>query len=87
MRGSVVENGIGKTVQLFTEGVWTYHGDRPAGGGAGNGSLTPVNYFSEGEFIYCTYVFKGKPDWYLDVIANPQVEIWLRAAGTQAKLR
>lgn len=38
---------------------------------------TPVNYtISDGE-IYCTAGFGAISDWYRNIIANPQVEVWL----------
>jgi hypothetical protein len=40
-------------------------------------SFIPMSYFSQREFIYCTPTLDRNPDWYLSMIANPQVEIWL----------
>jgi deazaflavin-dependent oxidoreductase (nitroreductase family) len=38
---------------------------------------TPVNYtIADGE-IYCTAGFGGISDWYRNLVANPQVEVWL----------
>jgi deazaflavin-dependent oxidoreductase (nitroreductase family) len=38
---------------------------------------TPANYnFVDGE-IYCTAGYGARADWYRNLIANPQVEIWL----------
>jgi deazaflavin-dependent oxidoreductase (nitroreductase family) len=38
---------------------------------------TPVNYtIAEGE-IYCTAGFGSKSDWYRNIMANPDVEVWL----------
>jgi len=38
---------------------------------------TPVNYtIADGE-IYCTAGFGSKSDWYRNIIANPEVEVWL----------
>ena len=47
--------------------------------------LTPVNYATVDGDIYCTAAFGRVADWYLNIIANPQVEVWLpdgRWAGT-----
>ncbi len=49
---------------------------QPAGS-SGSALLTPLHYFSQGEWIYCTTFIEKKTDWALNVIANPQVEIWL----------
>jgi deazaflavin-dependent oxidoreductase (nitroreductase family) len=38
---------------------------------------TPLNYtIADGE-IYCTAGFGSKSDWYRNIMANPEVEIWL----------
>ncbi len=38
---------------------------------------TPVNYtIADGE-IYCTAGFGSKSDWYRNIMANPEVEVWL----------
>jgi deazaflavin-dependent oxidoreductase (nitroreductase family) len=47
--------------------------------------LTPVNYATVDGDIYCTAAFGRAADWYLNIIADPQVEVWLpdgRWAGT-----
>jgi len=38
---------------------------------------TPVNYTIAGGEIYCTAGFGSKSDWYRNIIANPDVEVWL----------
>jgi hypothetical protein len=43
-----------------------------------NGSrFMPVTYFTQDDSIYCTMLFNQDTNWYLNVVANPQVEIWL----------
>jgi deazaflavin-dependent oxidoreductase (nitroreductase family) len=38
---------------------------------------TPVNYtIADGE-IYCTAGFGSSSDWYRNIMANPEVEVWL----------
>jgi deazaflavin-dependent oxidoreductase (nitroreductase family) len=38
---------------------------------------TPVNYtIADGE-VYCTAGFGSKSDWYRNIVANPEVEVWL----------
>lgn len=39
--------------------------------------LTPVNYAGADGDIYCTSGFGKAADWYLNIKANPQVEVWL----------
>ena len=45
----------------------------------------PVNYFEEGDFVYCTAGFGPRTHWYGNLQADPKVELWLpnsRWAGT-----
>jgi deazaflavin-dependent oxidoreductase (nitroreductase family) len=39
--------------------------------------LTPVNYAEVDGDIYCTAGFGLKTDWYRNLLANPEVEVWL----------
>lgn len=38
---------------------------------------TPVNYAEVGGDIYCTAGFGGVSDWYRNLVAHPNVEVWL----------
>jgi deazaflavin-dependent oxidoreductase (nitroreductase family) len=38
---------------------------------------TPVNYTVVNGDIYCTAGFGKSSDWYLNIMANPEVEVWL----------
>ncbi len=38
---------------------------------------TPVNYTEVDGEIYCTAGFGSVSDWYRNILANPQVEVWL----------
>jgi deazaflavin-dependent oxidoreductase (nitroreductase family) len=38
---------------------------------------TPINYAVVDDEVYCTAAFGGGSDWYRNIIANPQVEVWL----------
>jgi len=38
---------------------------------------TPVNYAIVGDAIYCTAGFGGESDWYRNIMAHPEIEIWL----------
>ena len=37
----------------------------------------PMIYYAQGEALYCTAFWSTRPDWQLNVTANPQVEVWL----------
>ncbi len=38
---------------------------------------TPVNYATVDDEVYCVAGFGSVSDWYRNIIANPQVEVWL----------
>ncbi len=38
---------------------------------------TPANYAIIGDDIYCTAAFGTQADWYLNIVKNPTVEVWL----------
>jgi deazaflavin-dependent oxidoreductase (nitroreductase family) len=38
---------------------------------------TPVNYFRLEDSIYCTAGFGHQTDWYRNILAYPEVEVWL----------
>lgn len=38
---------------------------------------TPVNYAMVNGDVYCTAGFGAHSDWYRNLLANPQVELWL----------
>lgn len=44
---------------------------------SGKEYLTPVNYAPVDSEIYCTAGFGSISDWYRNMLANPQVELWL----------
>jgi hypothetical protein len=69
--------GLGKLVNFYAPAfghtMIVSHHDRETG------SLlqTSVNYVEDGENIYCTSFFDKDVNWFLNILANPQVEIWL----------
>ncbi len=38
---------------------------------------TPVNFALMGGELYCTAGYGRKADWYRNIAANPEVEVWL----------
>jgi len=44
---------------------------------SGKDLYTPVNYIEENGTIYCTSFIDRYNDWMIDLVSNPQVEIWL----------
>jgi deazaflavin-dependent oxidoreductase (nitroreductase family) len=69
--------GLGRMLNLWPEGtgrimVLTHTGRR-----SGQRRQNPVNYAILNGDIYCTAGFGAKSDWYRNVRANPEVEVWL----------
>lgn len=46
---------------------------------------TPVNYTQIGDDIYCVAGFGHIADWYRNMLATPEIEIWLPTGWWQAK--
>jgi len=46
---------------------------------------TPVNYAQVDGEIYCTAGFGSVSDWYRNMLANPQIELWLPNGRWMAK--
>ncbi len=44
---------------------------------SGKHRQTPVNYAVVNGEIYCVAGFGANADWYQNIVANPQVEVWL----------
>lgn len=71
--------GLGKWVNLWPEVggrimVLTHTGRK-----TGLRRRTPVNYAEVDGELYCTAGFGEISDWYRNIRANPQVEVWLPA--------
>jgi len=69
--------GLGSWVNLWPEGggcimVLTHTGRK-----TGLRRRTPVNYAEIDGELYCTAGFGQISDWYRNIRANPQVEVWL----------
>lgn len=69
--------GLGPTINAWPEVggqimVLNHYGRR-----TGKRLQTPLNFAEVNGEIYCTAGFGQDADWYKNIIANPQVEIWL----------
>ena len=69
--------GMGKLINCWPSVIGRIMVIGHSGRDTGSAYQTPVNYYPEGDFLYCTSAYGGASDWYLNVIANPQVEVWL----------
>jgi deazaflavin-dependent oxidoreductase (nitroreductase family) len=71
------KRGWGKAFNIWPAGIGRIMVIKHRGRRSGKEYLTPVNYaIVEGE-IYCTAGFGSLSDWYRNMLANPQVELWL----------
>jgi deazaflavin-dependent oxidoreductase (nitroreductase family) len=52
---------------------------------SGREYLTPVNYAPVNGELYCTAGFGAISDWYKNIMANPQVELWLPEGKRNAR--
>lgn len=69
--------GLGNWVNYWPEGTGRIMVLTHIGRKTGARRQTPVNYaLIEGD-IYCTAAFGATSDWYLNLRANPNVEVWL----------
>ena len=69
--------GLGRWVNAWPEVGGRFMVITHTGRKTGIKRQTPLNYtMADGE-IYCTAGFGSKSDWYRNIVANPEVEIWL----------
>jgi len=52
---------------------------------SGKEYLTPVNYALVDGEIYCTAGFGSMSDWYRNMLANPNIELWLPEGKRKAR--
>jgi deazaflavin-dependent oxidoreductase (nitroreductase family) len=70
--------GLGPWVNFWPEAVGRIMVITHTGRKSGLKRQTPVNYAIIDGDIYCTAGFGGDSDWYLNIMADPEVEVWLR---------
>lgn len=69
--------GLGDWLNMFPTTLGRYMVITHTGRKSGNRLRTPVNYTIYNGEVYCTAGFGAKSDWYKNIKANPQVELWL----------
>jgi deazaflavin-dependent oxidoreductase (nitroreductase family) len=69
--------GMGKLINCWPSVIGRIMVISHSGRSSGKDYLTPVNYCERDGDIYCTSAYGGGSDWFLNVVANPQIEIWL----------
>ncbi len=69
--------GLGRFINFWPEGVGRIMVIQHIGRKTGQVRQTPVNYAVVDGDIYCTAGFGAVSHWYRNLLAQPQVEIWL----------
>jgi deazaflavin-dependent oxidoreductase (nitroreductase family) len=69
--------GMGRWLSMFPSTTGTYLVLTHYGRKSGRKYRTPVNFASFNGDVYITAGFGSISDWYQNIIANPQVEVWL----------
>jgi deazaflavin-dependent oxidoreductase (nitroreductase family) len=77
--------GLGRMINFWPAVIGRIMVIRHVGRKSGKERLTPVNYVAvEGE-IYCLAGFGPGSDWYRNIMAAPQVELWLPSGRIRAR--
>lgn len=69
--------GMGRWMSMFPSTTGTYLVLTHFGRKSGKKYRTPVNFSHHEGDIYITAGFGSVSDWYQNIMANPQVEVWL----------
>lgn len=69
--------GMGKLLCAWPEVMGTYMVITHRGRKSGKEYKTPVNYAEHAGDLYCITGFGAGSDWYRNIVANPQIEVWL----------
>ncbi len=76
--------GLGKWVNAWPAGIGRIMVITHTGRKSGRRYRTPVNYALLDEQVYCITGFGAKSDWYRNLMAQPETEIWLPDGWWQA---
>ena len=77
--------GWGKMINMWPAGFGRIMIIKHRGRKRGREYLTPVNYAIVDGEIYCTAGFGSIADWYRNMLANPNIELWLPEGKRQAR--
>ncbi len=69
--------GLGRWINIWPEVIGRIMVITHTGRKTGQHRRTPVNYAMVNDDIYAVAGFGRTSDWYRNMIANPQVEVWL----------
>ena len=77
--------GMGRMVNFWPAVVGRIMVIKHRGRKSGKEYLTPVNYVPVNGKIYCTAGFGSGSDWYRNIQADPNVELWLPNGKRKAR--
>jgi len=77
--------GWGKMINMWPAGFGRIMVIKHRGRKSGNEYLTPVNYAIVDGEIYSTAGFGQSCDWYRNMLANPNIELWLPEGKRKAQ--
>src|SRR5512140_295270 len=69
--------GMGRMINIWPAVIGRIMVIKHTGRKSGKVRLAPVNYAPLDGEIYCTAGFGSGSDWYRNIMAGPQVELWL----------
>ena len=78
--------GWGKMINMWPAGFGRIMVIKHRGRKSGKEYLTPVNYALVDGEIYCTAGFGSGSDWYRNMLANPNIELWLPEGKRKAHI-
>lgn len=76
--------GLGRFINAMPEQVGRIMVLVHTGRKSGQARYTPVNFSRDGDTVYCMAGFGARTQWYQNLMATPQVEVWLPGARWQA---
>jgi deazaflavin-dependent oxidoreductase (nitroreductase family) len=77
--------GLGKWINIWPEVSGRIMVIKHRGRKSGKEYLTPVNYAVVDSEVYCTAGFGSISDWYRNMQANPNIELWLPEGKRMAR--
>ena len=79
------ELGMGRLINLWPAVIGRIMIIKHRGRKSGKEYLTPVNYAIVDGEIYCAAGFGAISDWYKNMLANPNLELWLPDGRNEAQ--
>ena len=76
--------GLGRMADMWPAGFGRLMVIEHVGRKSGTRYRTPVNYTVVGDDIYCLAGFGGRTDWFRNVLAHPDIAVWLPGGRWEA---